>query len=237
MFLPFHKFEIIKLESSTTAATSSRATTSSSRLFIKDPLTKIQFLVDTGADVSVIPYKPDFQPTQPQQQLSAANGSKINVYGTKLLRLGLGLRRNFDHVFLQATVTKPIIGADFLKKYGLMVDLQGQRLVDSTTNLEANAILINDPSPTPKHFAIESDFESLLKEFPELTSEPRYDEEVKHTVVHHIVTNDHLPNSKQRRLNPEKFKAAKTEFDYMCSVGICRPSASPYSSPLHMVFR
>uniref|UniRef100_T1GPF4 Peptidase A2 domain-containing protein n=1 Tax=Megaselia scalaris TaxID=36166 RepID=T1GPF4_MEGSC len=71
------------------------------RLYIKDKSTKISFLVDAGADISVIP---------PLLKLFAANGNEISTYGDKLLNLELGIRRNFlchrlpeeqDHRFLQ----------------------------------------------------------------------------------------------------------------------------------------
>ncbi|KAL7723540.1 hypothetical protein ACLKA6_000128, partial [Drosophila palustris] len=41
--------------------------------------------------------------------------------------------------------------------------------------------------------------------------------------------------AKPRRLTPEKFKAAKAEFEYLLKIGVCQPSKSSYASPLHMV--
>lgn len=40
---------------------------------------------------------------------------------------------------------------------------------------------------------------------------------------------------KGQRLSPDKLLIAKAEFAYMCEQGICRPSSSPYASPLHLV--
>ncbi|KAF8788290.1 Retrovirus-related Pol polyprotein like [Argiope bruennichi] len=42
-------------------------------------------------------------------------------------------------------------------------------------------------------------------------------------------------HSKPRRLNPEVYDAVKKEFQFMMDQGICRPSKSPWSSPLHVV--
>ena len=63
---------------------------------------------------------------------------------------------------------------------------------------------------------------------------PDFTTPVNHTVVHHITTNGTLPVSRYRRLNPNKLKAAKEEFEFMTQLGICQPSSSPCSSPLHM---
>lgn len=85
------------------------------RLFITDKIGKTQFLEDTGADLSVLPasYKSNYRSTQ--FKLFAANGSSISTYGEKLLSLDFGLRR----ALVLADVTKPITGADFLRRYGL----------------------------------------------------------------------------------------------------------------------
>lgn len=215
------------------AASNSEITTR--RLFVRDPLTKLKFLIDTGADVSVIPYNPnDSLPKQTDTNLCAANGSLIKVFGSKLLELSLDLRRNFRHSFLVATVNRPIIGADFLSKFGLIVDLKNKKLVDSTTNMNVQALEVLDPCPSPKHFAIDSEFASILEEFPELTREPSFKTPFKHNVVHRIDTNGPLPFFKPRRLHPSRLKQAKLEFKQMLEMGICRPSTSPCSSPLHL---
>lgn len=82
----------------------------SSRLFIKDVDSRINFLIDSGSDYSVLPYDPlkYFYKKQPEQICSAANGSTINIYGSKLMNLNLGLRRTFPHPFVITSVTKPI---------------------------------------------------------------------------------------------------------------------------------
>lgn len=66
-------------------------------------------------------------------RLFAANGTAISVYGKKKLYLNLGLLRDFAWIFLVADVGQPIIGADFLKYFGLLVDLRKRRLLDEMT--------------------------------------------------------------------------------------------------------
>ena len=204
-------------------------------MFIKDPLTSIEFLIDSGSDVSAIPssqFKSHCK--KPDQTLSAANGSGINVYGTKLLRTNLGFRRAFNHPYLIASVTKPILGADFLNKTGLLIDIKNDRLIDPSTGTFVKGTPFKGQVISPKFFAIDSKFASILNEFPELMSQPDFNMPVKHSVVHYIQTNGSLPVSRPRRLNPAKLKAARDEFEYMVQIGICRPSSSPCSSALHM---
>ncbi len=42
----------------------------------------------------------------------------------------LGLRRKFQWVFVEAAVQQPILGADFLKHFNLLVDLKHKQLID-----------------------------------------------------------------------------------------------------------
>lgn len=88
------------------------------------------FLIDTGADVLIIPptdneKRKNIKTADDQRcYLFAANGTRIDTYGQRNITLNFGLRRKFDWPFTIANVTRAIIGADFLKHYGLMVDLQ-----------------------------------------------------------------------------------------------------------------
>ena len=102
------------------------------RLFVTDRHTGRRFLVDTGADVSVIPAPPRFRHSPPSLTLSAANGTPIPTHGQRLVHLDLGLRRVFQWLFLLAEVNKPILGTDFLSHFNLLVDIRGKRLVDGS---------------------------------------------------------------------------------------------------------
>lgn len=53
--------------------------------------------------------------------------------------------------------------------------------------------------------------------------------------THHIEVSGPPVASKPRRLTPEKLRAANEEFEFLTQFGICQPSKSKYSSPLHMV--
>ncbi|GBP84146.1 hypothetical protein EVAR_49153_1 [Eumeta japonica] len=108
------------------------------RLFVTDRCTKMQFLVDTGRALRFPRSAVQQRRTRTTYQLSAANGTTINTYGYVNLELNLSLRRAYPWRFVVADVTKPIIGADFLQFYNLMVDIRNRRLIDNTTTLSTS---------------------------------------------------------------------------------------------------
>lgn len=225
--------DIPKLENATVVAATSSIPQHSSRLFIKDDATKLEFLIDSGSDVCAIPhskFKSIFN-TGSEQSLSAANGSGINIYGSRVLKPSLGFNKSFPHTFLIASVTKPIIGADFLAKYGLLVDLKNKKLIDSNSNTSVKGQIFSTDCPIPKFFSVENVFTQIFKEFPKLIHEPDFNIPVRHQ---YSETKGNLPVSSVRRLNPTKLKIAKKEFDLMCKMGICRASSSSCATPLHM---
>ncbi|GFU15436.1 uncharacterized protein TNCV_2700321 [Trichonephila clavipes] len=121
----------------TTAASCSHvnALAKISRLFVFDKYTKQRCLVDSGADVSIIP-KPNKNMKKINKfELSATNDSKIKTYGHKLLKLQLNLLRSFPWNFIIADANTAIIGSDFLNKYGLIIDFKNKRLIDPLTKL------------------------------------------------------------------------------------------------------
>ncbi|UYV78910.1 hypothetical protein LAZ67_17000240 [Cordylochernes scorpioides] len=152
------------------------------------------------------------------RQLFAANGSIIHTYGERHLELDLGLGRLFRWPFIIADVGVSIISADFLRHYGLTVDLRNHRLSDQVSSLHS----IGQVSPSPL-------------QFPELTSQNLVKSPPRHSVTHHIVTKGPPIAAKPRRLPTDKLAAAKKEFAFMMEKGICRPSKSPWASPLHLV--
>ena len=86
-----------------------------SRLFyVTDNHTGLRFLVDTGAEISVIPpFAADRTHLKDSLSLQAVNNTPIATYGNRLLTLNIGLRRKFQWVFIVADVKNPILGAVF----------------------------------------------------------------------------------------------------------------------------
>lgn len=102
------------------------------RLVVVDKITGIKLLVDTGAEVSVLPKNySDRSAPSTELVLYAANKTPIYTYGKKLLTLDLGLPKFFKWKFITADVPHAIIGADFLVHHRLIIDLGAHCLVDS----------------------------------------------------------------------------------------------------------
>ncbi|GBM82790.1 Transposon Ty3-I Gag-Pol polyprotein [Araneus ventricosus] len=147
-----------------------------------------------------------------------------------------GLRRTSQWPFLVADVTKPIIGADFLQHFGLLIDLKKRCLIDPLTNFTAKGKSTVSDIPIVKTIVGNSEYSELLRKFKEITqlnSSPK--DTIKHDNVHYIPTVGPPVSARARRLNPAQLKIAKQEFEYMLGKGICRPSKSNWASPLHMV--
>ena len=162
--------EIGKLSSQSLMATNVTGLQPSRLLYVTDNSSRLRFLVDTGAQISVIPATAtDQKAARSSLILQAVNNSPI--HSTRSLSLNLGLRRTLRWVFVIADTTTPILGADFLRHYNLAVDLSRHRLVDTTTNLTIKGILSSgtSPSPTllPRHAS--NPFQAILEEFPAVT--------------------------------------------------------------------
>nr|VZI27980.1 unnamed protein product [Spirometra erinaceieuropaei] len=109
-----------------------------------------RFLVDTGAQLSVIP------PTSADRRcpnldhfLQAANTSLITTFGTCSLSLDIGRRRLFFWVFVVADSPRVILGADFFAASDILIDWPQSRLHDKTTNLTTSGISSSDASRRP----------------------------------------------------------------------------------------
>ena len=189
--------------------------------------TNKSFLIDTGAEVSVVPATDqDRQGATLEKELIAANGSRIRCYGEKKVRLHVG-DRVYEWKFLVADVRRPFIGA----KNGQLVHpeemhvtpLQRNRCRSQITGLVFAATA--NPSPLAKSFT----------EFPSVTVPNFRIDRPKHEVRHTIETRGQPIRAKARPLPPQKLAAAKANFDEMATSGIVRRSNGPWSSQLHVV--
>lgn len=76
---------------------------------------------------------------------------------------------------------------------------------------------------------------NLLSQFKPIFHETSTLNTAKHGVVHCIETTGPPISFKVRRLDKNKKEIAKTEIELWLKLGICRPSKSNWSSPLHIV--
>jgi len=207
------------------------------RLIITDSDTKIRYLIDTGSDVSVFPRaRTRRSASGPAMALYAANGSLIRTYGWAKIQPNLGLRRAFPWQFVIADVTQPIIGSDFLGYYHLLPDVTEGRLLDANTGLATGGRCSNGPQPSIKAVRQETQFHTILAQFPQLTNLTPNKEQVPHDTRHFIETTPGPPEAcRPRRLAPNKLLIARQEFEELMRQGIIAPSKSPWASPLHLV--
>ncbi|UYV77009.1 hypothetical protein LAZ67_14002807, partial [Cordylochernes scorpioides] len=188
-----------------------------------------------GADVSIVPPNKN-EKRKSDYKLYAANGSEIETYGVKILTLDLGLRREFQWPFVVAKVNKGILGADFLNKFNLLIDINKRKLIDGITNLAINGVIT---SITENNNIVtlcnNVNFSKLLSNYPNITKPALFPTKPEHDVKHFIVTEGPPVHSKARQLDHKRLAIAKQEFKFMLENDIIRTSKSHWASPLHMV--
>ncbi|EFA12902.2 Retrovirus-related Pol polyprotein from transposon opus-like Protein [Tribolium castaneum] len=204
------------------------------RLTITDPTTGISFLIDSGSDISIIPKKAR-QSTVSDLVLYAANGTAIQTYGYERLTITLGLRRRLIWNFIIVDTKRAIIGADLLHYFDLLIDIRRARLIDSTTGISSAGTCISASHAAVLSVSPNARYRDLIREFPALTTFHNVEPILPHATQHLIETTGPPVASKPRRLPLDKLQIAKREFEHMMALGICRPSNSPWASPLHMV--
>lgn len=111
----------------------SRRLVHSHLLQVSDGIAETRFVVDTGAEVSVTPGSPEGRKLRAHAApLQAANGRAINTYGERYLTLDIVLRQRFWLLFWIADMKYDILGANFQRHFGLLVDISGWCFVDCT---------------------------------------------------------------------------------------------------------
>lgn len=207
-------------------------------IYLTDSLSSRDFLIDTGASVSVFPYHGS--PTQfTKLKLHTADGTMVPCHGERLLPLKFG-SHSFEWSFQLAPVTTPIIGADFLIHFNLLVDMAGKKILNASTLQVIGSKINTAPESiysTANILSTPDEIKEVLDKFPDVISSEGFTATPpRHATLHHISTTPGPPVfAKARRLDPDKLATAKAEFLKMEKAGIIRRSNSPWSSPLHMV--
>lgn len=161
----------------------------SSVFFLTDRNSDFCFLVDTGAEVSVLPASPADRKRPNTSPLQAVNNTAIATYGNHSLTISLGLQRTLRWIFILPDVEFAILGADFLRHFGLLVDMRNRRLQDpvSQSDVKGKPSRHTPLSPTLIKPAGPLRFTSILSEFSDLTHQRQVGSPVKH-VFQHITT-------------------------------------------------
>ena len=99
---------------------------SSCLLYLVDVVNSKRYLVDSCSTFSILPHKSSAQPTGPR--LMTAYGKPLHCWGCRTCIICTRTRQ-FSWSFLLAPVAFPILGADFLSNFRLLVDISNKRLV------------------------------------------------------------------------------------------------------------
>ena len=132
-----------------------------------------------------------------------------------------------------AAVDRPILGADFLRHHQFDVSIARHLLV--SVDGEVQLPLLPYSSSSTLLSKVSVSYQEVLAEFPEIVGLGFAPGPTKHDVRHHVETKGPPVSTPARRLDPQKYAAAKAEFERMEKAGIVRRSNSPWASALHMV--
>ena len=143
----------------------------SSLLFLLDILSDRVFLVDSGASLSVFPGPGST--SSDGVRLHTADGSLMYCSGTRITPLYFSCgsdSRFYSWNFQLALVSVPLLGADFLQHFNLLVDVKGHWLVHAKC-LES---IVIQPAPDPVLLCLLSlspqCIQKFLSKFPDLIS-------------------------------------------------------------------
>ena len=196
------------------------------------------YLVDTGASVSVMP-KGSNDKIDESFKLRAANGTVIKTYGSAQVKLDLGIKVPMEHEFIKADVSEGVIGADFIIKHGIIINLHAGQLTHGSSGQK---IQVKSHAKC-SIYAISKlhceRAEKLLEKHKELIYVPGEplptppDVGIQHEI--YVDANKPLPSHSARRLAPRLRDLAKKHFDELLEKGVVEPSDSPVTSPLHFV--
>ena len=91
-------------------------------------------LLDTGSQVSLRPKTPQQrQPhTSNKVKLVAANGTPIRSFGFVTRKIKIS-EKYYTFTFIVADIMRPILGIDFLRRFGMLLDLKKGQLIHSGT--------------------------------------------------------------------------------------------------------
>ena len=158
-------------------------------LYLTDKGCGIQYLVDTGAGLSVLPPLQINKPHKGKgKSLRAANGSEIATYGERAVEIDFGLGRTYNWVFHVAGVTTPILGVDFIGACNFNINVHNATITDKYTNVtaRANSTIIKNCNNILSVLPNDS-YLQLLNEFPALLADKPI-HPPKHNIVHRIHT-------------------------------------------------
>jgi hypothetical protein len=165
-------------------------------IFLQDTKNNFKFLVDSDVSLSVLPHTSTGPPTGPH--LVGANGKPIPAWGFRCRTVCFS-GQNFEFDFLLAAVATPLLGMDFLAKFGLLIIPSKQQVLhdasactfSKTSNTSYTSLW--SPETDAAVAALPPQVQKLLEEFPSLLRPSATPPKLLHGVVHHIDTGSTRP--------------------------------------------
>ena len=133
--------------------------------------------------------------------------------------------------FIITEVSRPLLGADFLRANSLLVELKGKRLVDAKTYFSSP--LCEAGTLAPYLSAISqprNDYNELIASFPEITIPNFSTLPTKHGVEHFIKTFKLDSGGKTETITVARLKPAHLDLESPVQVAQSSPRGRPKSS-------
>lgn len=170
--------------------------------FLTDKDSKTCFLVDSGVEYLELPPFPHDRGKRQPSKLDAAGGTTIPTCGLRAITINLGLRYIFQWVFIVGDTQYPILGAYFLQKFNLLVNVRGHRPYDATTHLAVSGVRTKLQSTYP--FQCRLSIRQCSSTLSILVSSLHFTIPVQHKIQHHIEETGPVVNAQPRRIPPDK---------------------------------
>jgi hypothetical protein len=142
-------------------------------IFLHDSKSNLQFLVDSGASISILPHSSSAPSTG--LHLVGANGKLVPAWGRRRQIISFA-GHDFECYFFLAAVATPIIGMDFLAKCELSINPAKQQVLHAasgrTLTKASTSSFVSPWSPETAAAvaALPPKVQKLLEEFPSLLS-------------------------------------------------------------------
>ena len=176
-------------------------------LHVKDLVSNEFFLIDSGAEISIVKPTPTEKRSKARTQLISVDGSTISTHGNRTLDLCFGGVSKFRWIFVTADVKHNILGIDFLRYFSLTIDFTSSKLKSHLSqSLFPLVTKLVCHVESPKPVLVTNEYFEMLARFPDLTRPPNKEKPIKHDVVHDIVTTGYPYHARARPLPPDKLK-------------------------------
>ena len=208
------------------------------RIYLIEEDSERRWLLDSGANLGTLKPTAEERKHPDNTDLRAANGGRINTYGTRDMTVKIEGFEPFVYTFVLADTGFNILGSDIIKKLGLLIDLKNGCLRNPMSNYSPIISFSLTPvSPVPQCAVINDSnpYLEILRSFPELLSYSFKDRPVKHSVQHFIEFKGRPVYAPSRRVSPEKDLIIREKINEYLDQGLVRPSNSNFASPLHLV--